>query len=277
MPGIRLDDLHATSMNTESLRAKLRRELQSFSNLWHGGYYEGNPLDPVGASGYGTLGYLSTLYATYLVCIKPYIDENSVVCEIGPGRGAWTKTFLKAKEVWCLDALSAEHNKFWEYVGPREHVKYFQVKDFSCDILPEDTFSYLFSFGCFCHISFDGIAEYMTNLYPKLKQGAHCFIMVADYDKYNEAIRRHSEWSILNAIPSRSGKFLAYLSRTYRKYRKRPVFLANKNEDDNPRPGRWYHAGTDSTCEMLQKLSYKVIERDMNVNLRDPVIHVVKP
>ncbi len=49
-------------------------------------------------------------------------------------------------------------------------------------MLPDNKFSYLFSFGCFCHISFDGITEYMKKLFPKLREGANCFVMVADYE-----------------------------------------------------------------------------------------------
>jgi len=46
----------------------------------------------------------------------------------------------------------------------------------------------MFSFGCLCHVSFDGITAYAQNLLPKLKSGAHCFWMVGDYKKFNAAI-----------------------------------------------------------------------------------------
>src|SRR5688572_8177949 len=45
---------------------RLRQELTSFHEVWPGGYYEGDPLDPAGASGYGRLGYLSILHVVYL-------------------------------------------------------------------------------------------------------------------------------------------------------------------------------------------------------------------
>ena len=35
---------------------RLSDELVTFERLWAGGYYEGDVLDPVGASGYGELG-----------------------------------------------------------------------------------------------------------------------------------------------------------------------------------------------------------------------------
>ncbi len=73
---------------------------------------------------------MSVLHATYQACIKPYVKQNSVILEIAPGRGGWTKAFLGAAEVWRLDALSAEHNAFWQHIGPANHMHYFQVNDF---------------------------------------------------------------------------------------------------------------------------------------------------
>jgi hypothetical protein len=207
------------------------------------------------------------------MCIKPYVNERTVACEIGPGRGAWTRCLLPAKEVWCLDALSAEYNRFWEYIGPAPHVRYFQVDDFSCSMLPDDGIDYLFSFGCLCHVSFAGISEYMKNLFTKLRHGAHAFIMVADYDKLNRVARNRQHFSAFRSLPPRLQK-LAEISRRFRPRSALQPKAPDANDD--PAPGRWYHAGVDRTCEMLERLSYRIIERDMGVNHRDPVIHFAK-
>jgi hypothetical protein len=126
---------------------KLSHELMSFKHLWKGGYFEGDPLIPLGRSSYGQLNYMSVLHATYLRCIKPYIDSRSVVLEIGPGKGAWTKCMLSAREVWALDALPETHNGFYQYLGNPENVKYFQVSDFECSMLPEDILVICFHLG----------------------------------------------------------------------------------------------------------------------------------
>jgi hypothetical protein len=55
-----------------------------------------------------------------------------------------------------------------------------------------------------------------------------------------------------------------------------PVFLYDVNEDQLPRPGRWYHMGTDAACELLQGLGMEILERDMGINVRDPLIHFRK-
>ncbi len=106
-------------------------ELNSFNDLWKGGYFVGDPLEPMGPNEYGTLGFISITHATYLKCIAPFVNKDTSVLEIGPGRGAFTRCFIKhnAKHVYCVDALSAEHNKFWEYVGLHQEVEYHQVED----------------------------------------------------------------------------------------------------------------------------------------------------
>ena len=258
----------------------------SFQHVWKGGFYEGDPLDPMGLSTYGSLGFMSVLHATYLCCIKPYVTPVSVVLEIGPGRGAWTRTLLKAREVWCLDALSAEHNQFWEYVGPAPHVRYHQVTDFSCSGLPNDHFDYVFSFGTLCHIPFSGITEYVRNLWPKLRSGCEGFIMVADYAKYNRAVsnfKPYSAWRVCDLIRPRRRlkaafwrRAVPYVERTALRYQDN-FRLRPPDKDDTPVPARWYDAGTERTCALLTSVGYEVVDPDVGVLHRDPVIHFRKP
>lgn len=265
-------------MRKNNISKHLKREIDSFENMWKGGYFEGNPLDPMSRSTYNTIGYMSILHVVYLTCIKPYVNGKTVALEIGPGRGAWTKTFLQAEEVWCLDALSAEHNKFWEYIGNAQNVRYFQVTDFNCDELPENKFDFLFSFGTFCHISFEGITEYMRNIYSKLKVGANCFIMIADYQKFNSTIDNKEKLSIINVLmpKNRFKRWLWNLQWKLTKKYRIPNKRFPENEDNEPTPGRWYHAGVQRTCEMLTKIGYEVIDADVGAVHRDPIIHFTK-
>ena len=253
---------------------KLKTELDSFKDQFKGGYFEGDPLHPLAQSGYKQLGYISTLHATYLRCIKPYVTGRTISLEIGPGRGAWTKALLPSREVYTLDALSAEHNRFHEYLGHPENVKYFHVQDFNCEMLPDDYFDYMFSYGCFCHVSFEGISAYAKNIFPKLKPNSNCFWMVADYEKYDRAVANLEHFSIYSAIAPRSRKYLllkwlfGYLMK-----RERPHTAA---EHDKPVPGRWHHAGIGRTCAMLEQVGYRIVDPDVGTCVRDPVIHFVK-
>jgi SAM-dependent methyltransferase len=262
-------------------RINLRRELQSFTKLWSGGFHGGDPLDPLGYSTYAAMGYMSVLHATYLACIKPYVHADTVALEIGPGRGAWTRALLPAREVWCLDALSAEHNGFWEYVGKQSHVRYFKVEDFECNELPDNHFDYVFSFGCLCHVSFDGITAYLTNLRRKLKPGANCFLFVADYDKYNAALEDIKRLYVGRAYATGRRyaaarwvwRTLALMGRQNRMFGS-PL---DKNESPEHVAGRWYHAGVSRTCGVLRELGYEVVDEDVGTIHRDPIIHFRRP
>lgn len=251
-------------------------ELASFEGLWEGGYYEGDPLNPLAKSSYASYGYVSILYATYLQCIKPYINPETIALEIGPGRGAWTKAMLPAKEIWTLDALSAEYNRFFEYLNHPKNVKYFQVKDFSCRELPENYFNYMFSFGCLCHVSFEGITEYAVNIFDKLQKNANCFWMIADKQKYDKFIKNAETFNIWAGLsPKRKHLLpLKYLFKTFSKMTQ-PFFLIEGDFGDNQ--GHWYDAGLKRTCEMLEKIGYKIIDSDVGLFPRDPMIHFIKP
>ena len=63
-------------MNSSSMRHQ--SELEQFQTLWKGGYHEGDPLEPMARSGYGPYGYMSVLHATYLCCIRPHVNENTL-------------------------------------------------------------------------------------------------------------------------------------------------------------------------------------------------------
>lgn len=259
---------------------RLDQELKSFEGLWDGGYYEGDPLDPFGGSSFGELGFMSVLHATYLRCIKPYVGPTTVALEIGAGRGAWTRTLLPSREVWALDALSAEHNRFFEYLGSPDNVTYVQVTDFSCRDLPPDHFTYMFSFGTLCHVSFEGISEYARNLFPKLRRGAECFWMFADYDKYNKAVDSLGDHrgSVsrprgLNGWWYRTASLLRGLANARAD---RPTPLV-RDKNNTPAPGRWYHAGCAEMCSMLEEYGYVVLDGDVGTCLRDPIVHFMRP
>jgi SAM-dependent methyltransferase len=221
-------------------------ERESFFKVWQGGYYEGNPLDPYTESSYSR-DKVSILYLTYKVCIEPYIHQNTKVMDVGCGQGAWTKCMLKSNDVWALDALPADTNNFYEYVGTR-NVKYVVIEDVSNLPLPNDYFDYMFSFGCFCHLSRPTIYEYMKSLYQKMVINCNCFTMISDYDKFN------SYYQSIGLI----------------------MKCRDKNEDQVPNPGRWYHLGLDWYCQMLFDVGFKIVCPDVQVNFRDPVVHFVK-
>jgi hypothetical protein len=260
----------------------------SFEDIWHGGYREADPLDPLADSTFYHFGYASVMHVLYLACIRPYIHSDTKALEIGCGGGAWTKTMLAAEQVWCLDAKSAAENRFFEYLGHPQNVRYLQVSGADCSQLPDDHFDYLFSFGCLCHLPFDVVRDYIHGLFPKLKSGANAFVMVADYDKFNAMWHKRRQLSMVHRLARtqlggrrylpvkwllRAASFLLSAMDNWSP----PAWaLLDKNESDVPRPARLYHAGIDNTCRELAKAGFRVVCPDLQLVHRDPIIHFVK-
>ena len=187
------------------------RQFEAFDDvLWEDGYHHtGEVMNPANSASDGGQGV--TYYEIYRGGVQPFVVPDSNVLEIGPGRGSWTKALLRAQEVWALDAKSLENNRIMDYLGSPKNLRYVQVSDFECADLSEDYFDFLFSYGVFCHIPWDGIAAYMRNLYPKLKTGAPGIISISD-DKKNPDGINYGEWYPGCFVPNNSERMSELLT-----------------------------------------------------------------
>jgi Methyltransferase domain len=260
------------------VNADLDAHLASFRAIWNGGFFVGDPLDRT-HSPFGLFGYVGVPHAIALACIRPYVTPETVALEIGPGRGAYTKAMLAAHEIWVLDALSAEHNHFWDYVGEQPHLHYVHVTDFSCESLPDDGIDFMFSYDALCHVPFDGIAAYADSLLQKLRPGAHCFWMVADYAKYKRFIAARP--SVSPALTSQVGRpWLRRLLQSlidHVELRELDRYRRHIELPEGPEGSWWYDAGTERTAAMLEGTGYRVVELDVGIDPRSPIIHFVRP
>ena len=254
-----------------------------FNTIWEGGYFEGDPLDPMAPSSYAQFGYNSVLYTTYLVCIKPYVNADTTVIEIGPGRGAWTNTFVrqKAKRIFALDAAPPERTEFWTHVGRRPEITYITVKDFSLSDVPDDSADYFFSFGVFCHLDKELAKEYLRNLFRKLTSGANGFLMVGDYDKYNSLCQRQQRFSVFDRLLDIRRRRLALVRGAMRLATAIPGLRNTLTPLDRSTPLRTGHSfrdfPIDELSDYLARIGFVVVEKDVGVNHRDPVTHFRKP
>jgi hypothetical protein len=259
--------------------SELRAELRSFKDLWHGGFFGCDPADPAGAL-WGITSFLGVSHAIYLACIIPHVKPSTTVLEIGCGRGAWTKLMLAAREIYCVDALPPQHNGFYEYVGRHDHVHYATAEDFSLKEVPLDAIDFTFSYDALCHVSFDGISEYAKNLFPRMRSGALGIWMVADYRKFNDFIAHQDSYNVLKCLLPRQKRPLlrkltnSCFTRLNRwDTRRRNIHLMDEGEDNKASPGRWYHAGQQRTCEMLERNGFTIVQPDMGFDYRSPLIH----
>jgi hypothetical protein len=250
-------------------------QIEAFKNIWESGYFEGDPLDPMGPCLYGQLGYMSILHATYLACIKPYIHSDTSVLEIGAGRGAWTRTMLDAKQIAVLEAVPPEQNGFWDYVGRQPHVIYHEVSDFSCSPVPDNHFDYFWCFGVFCHIPNGGVETYMENVYRKLRSGAHGFMLHADFSIYNRTVQNPD----LRDVRACRGRRYAPAKKLWELIRRLSPMQSNMalSIEGGENEIGWHDLPNSKATRMLEDIGYRIADANVGTIPRDPIIHFVKP
>ena len=113
-----------------------------------------------------------------------------------------------------------------------------------------------------------------------MRAGAHGFLMVADYRKYNAFMDSLGDQNALLAVlPKRRYPAIrhagTWLIRRFASWdaRRHGCHDVSLDEDDVPGPGRWYHAGTVETCSLLRDVGFTVLDADMGVDPRSPIIH----
>ena len=251
--------------------------------LWDRGFIDSDPLDPLGWSSYSTTGFVSVYHAIYLACIVPYVNEASVVMEIGPGRGAWTRALLqrKAAHVYALDVQSLESNGIIEFLGDlANRLTYLEVSDFSGFGVPDGQIDFFWSFGTFVHLSKPQQVEYVRTIASKLKPSAHGFIQLADVHQWNRIVsssQLHIHNILTNVVPAPDRDLVRQA------FEKSPAVLPREKVDETivdftvPDPGRYFYVGLEWLSQTLKAAGLEVVETSVLSNLRDPVIHFKKP
>ena len=233
-------------------RNKLTAEINSFQNLWSGGF----------RTGYNQKRGQNRL--------EKYLSENlagETLLEIGCGGGQWTK-FISAlnifKKIYCVDVLSEQHNKFWEYVGQenRDLISYTKVKDFNLDHIKNESLDYVFSYDVFCHISEQGVKAYLESIYKKCKKDALILLMFADPKKY------------LSSEPENKNHVIRYLPRDkfiYKFSNKKLIEDALLDSDGVPFPGRWYWLGKEKFFSLAENQNFFTLAEDIEVDYTNPI------
>jgi SAM-dependent methyltransferase len=228
---------------------KLTLCVNSFQNLWHGGFRTGysEKRNQRGLEEY----------------ILPEVT-NKCVLEIGCGGGQWSKTmYERVDKLYCIDVLSSSHNQFWSYVGEdkRDKIRYCHVKDFSLSDIPDNSIDYVFSYDVFCHIPLSGHKEYLKNLHSKCKKGAKLCIMYADPEKY---LLSESEnlFHLKEYIPNKGENCKSV---------QELIDACLIDEDGEPSEGRWFWIGIDKFVSLCKEYGYTIINEDLNIDKTNPI------
>jgi SAM-dependent methyltransferase len=231
---------------------KLKKELESFQNIWEGGYLTG--YSPK-RNQKGLEDYLKTKL------------KGKNFLEIGCGGGQWSKFIYDLNifnKMYCIDALSEEHNNFWSYVGDsaKNIIQYEQVKNFELNFIDDNSLDFVFSYDVFCHISLSGVQSYLSSLYKKSNKGSELLIMFADPKKYLKS-EPENRYHVSRYLPKK--KFIYKLSD------KKLISDALKDCDGDPSEGRWYWIGIENFLKACNEIGFKVLNNDLNIDKTNPI------
>jgi len=230
------------------MKEKNKREIESFQNIWHGGYF-----------GENSTKRNQDLFENYL---KSNIENNLTILEIGCGRGRWSKFIynnLNPKKLQCIDVLSETHNNFWSFVGEdkKEKLEYYQIKDFSLNEIEDESLDFVFSYDVWCHISSSSQELYLESLYKKCKPGAKLLIMYSDPKKYYNS-EPENLWFIKAYLPKEKIENITNNEEIFK--------LAIEDSDGEIVEGRWYWIGKEKFLKNLDNYNFKVLVEDLDID-----------
>jgi len=126
-------------------------------------------------------GDLSRVVKCY---IRPYVDEQSVVLEIGAGGGRWTQFLTAARELHLVEL----NPQFFPYLAERfaavlPRIHFHETTGYELGAVPPASVDFVFSFGTFGHLDPSGIDLYLSEIRRVLKDGGTAVIHYADRTK----------------------------------------------------------------------------------------------
>lgn len=182
----------------------------------------------------------------FFKAILPYLKSDSIVLELGPGKGSWTRAILKYIPQGQLHTVDFQDVEKWltpnKYSG---RLICHKIQDNSYVNFPDNYFDFFWSMGVFCHNNLEYIEEILKNVLPKMKQGGI-------------AVHQYSDWEKLNRYGWKKGGV--------------PIDFKNKKDNEI----WWVRNNQSSMSSVASKVGWKVINSDLNLLKRDSIIVLKK-
>lgn len=117
-------------------------------------------------------------------CLKPFLQPDSKVLELGPGSGSWSRAILKYIPQGELHAADFQDVSQWLDPGQYDgRLLCYKVEDMSFSVFKDDYFDFFFSIGVLCHHNKEHIREILKHALPKMKRHAIAVHHYADWNK----------------------------------------------------------------------------------------------
>lgn len=112
--------------------------------------------------------------------LRPFYNKEHTCLEIGCGGGYWPEKHLcdNFKQVIGIDVVPTGGIK-------RGNFKFIEVpdRDYSCYGVADESVDFVWSFGVFCHLPIQAIAEYVKSAYRVLKPGGNACLYFSNIDR----------------------------------------------------------------------------------------------
>lgn len=115
----------------------------------------------------------------------PYLKENSIVCELGPGTGRSARHFLKnprVKELYLVDDSIWIVNFLQEYFSENQKVRIHLNTGYSLPFFEDSQIDLIFSSGCFISFKLGLFYCYSLEFFRVLKPGGYCIFDYIDIE-----------------------------------------------------------------------------------------------
>lgn len=144
---------------------------------------------------WGDDDYVDWIVDTY---VKPYLHENSYVCEIGPGGGRYTSRIIdQCAALSCVDVSSRMLAKIQQRFGDLEKLHLFKNDGIRLSPIDDETVDLVYSFNLFLQLELEVIYSYLDEVQRILKPGGVAIIHYATLSS-NEGItyfqEHYQEW-----------------------------------------------------------------------------------
>lgn len=178
----------------------------------------------------------------FIKAALPYLKADSVVLELGPGKGSWSRAILKNIPNGQLHVVDYQDITRW--LKPEKYngrLICHKVNDNSFSSVKDNYFDFFWSFGVLCHNNVEHIRQILTNSLPKMKHGG-------------VAIHQYADWSKLEAWGWKKGAV--------------PAEFKNKKDEEI-----WWPRNDERTMVgIAEETGWKVLTGDLNLVKRDSII-----
>lgn len=183
----------------------------------------------------------------FINAVLPYIKSDSVVLELGPGKGSWSRAILKNISNGELHVIDYQDISAW--LNPEKYhgrLIGHKVNDSSFSCVKDECFDFFWSFGVLCHNNTENIRVILKNALPKMKHGG-------------VAVHQYGDWKKLEAWGWKKGAI--------------PIEFKDKKDDEI-----WWPRNDERTMVAIaEEAGWKVLSGDLNLLKRDSIIVLKRP